>query len=68
MFEFKKTVTVIIFSVGMFDIFINHQISTKLITLISIGILALYLEKLIETGKNIKLFGGMMSWEKDEKL
>ncbi len=66
MFEFKKTVTVLIFFVVMFDVFINHEISTKVITLISIGILALYLEKLIETGKNIKLFGNLISWEKDD--
>jgi len=66
-FSFKNTVTIIVFVVVSFDIFFLHQISGHIITLISIGIIALYLERLIETGKNIKLFGGLISWEKNDR-
>ena len=65
-FEFKKMVTLIIFIVVIFDIFFRHQISTAAVTLVAIGIITLYLEKLIESGKIIKLFGGLITWEKDK--
>ncbi len=66
MFGFKNTITILIFFVIGFDVFIRQQISGTVVTLIAIGIIALYLEKLIETGKNIKLFGNLMTWERKD--
>jgi uncharacterized membrane protein len=67
LFEFRKLITIIILAVVAFDIFSNHQISGGAITLVSIGILVLYLERLIETGKHIKLFGPLLTWDKNEE-
>lgn len=64
MFEFKKMVTFVIFVVIVFDVFVRHQISGGTITLAGIGIVALYLERLIETGDEIKFLGGLFSWKK----
>jgi glycosyltransferase involved in cell wall biosynthesis len=36
------------------------------VTLISIGIISLYLERLIETGKTIRLFGNLINWERKD--
>jgi len=66
-FGFKNIITLIIFIVVGFDIFFRHQISGEAITLVGVGIIALYLDRLIETGKHIKLFGGLLTWDKDEK-
>lgn len=65
-FNFKNMVTFIIFAIVIFDVFIRKQISGAAVTLIGIGIVALYLDRLIETGKHIKLFGGLLTWEKSE--
>lgn len=65
MLGFKNTVTILIFFAVGFDVFVSNQISGSVVALIGIGIIALYLEKLIETGKNIKLFGGLLDWEKN---
>ncbi len=64
MFEFQKMVTFVIFVVVVFDVFIRHQISGGTVTLTSIGIIALYLERLIETGDEIKFLGGLFFWKK----
>src|SRR6266487_1869890 len=66
-FQFKQAITFIIFLVMFFDIFFRHQISREAITLVSVGILALYLERLIERGKHIKLFWGLLDWYKDDQ-
>ena len=66
-FGLKNTATLVIFIVVVFDIFSNHQISGGTITLIAIGVIALYLDRLIETGKELKLFGALLSWKKDEQ-
>lgn len=68
MFEFKKVVTFIIFIVVIFDVFFRHQISGEATTLVGVGILSLYLDKLIETGKEIHFLGGLIYWEKDENI
>lgn len=67
-FGLKNMVTFIIFIVVIFDVFIRNQISGGAVTLVGIGIVVLYLDRLIETGKHIKLFGGLLIWDKDEKL
>ena len=64
-FGMKNIITLIIFVVISFDLFARHYISGQAVTLVGVGILALYLERLIETGKSIKLFG-LLSWEKDK--
>ena len=66
-FQFKPAITFIIFLVMGFDIFFRHQISQQAITLVSIGIIVLYLERLIETGKHIKLFWGLLDWHKNDE-
>ncbi len=66
-FGLKNMVTLIIFIVVIFDFFFRHQISGQGVTLISVGIVALYLERLIETGKRISLFGGLLTWEKEDQ-
>lgn len=65
-FGLKNMVTLIIFLVVAFDIFFRNEITTQSVTLIAIGIVALYLDKLVETGKRITLFGGLLRWEKDK--
>jgi len=65
LFEFKKLITVVILVVVATNIIYSQQISTASITLISIGILTLYLERLIETGKHIKVFG-LITWDKED--
>ena len=65
LFSFKNMITVLIFFVVGFDIFIRHQISAAVVTLIGIGIIALYLENLIDTGKKIEFFG-IIKWEKKD--
>jgi hypothetical protein len=67
-FQFKPAITFIIFLVMGFDIFFRHQISQQAITLVSIGIVVLYLERLIEIGKHIKLFWGLLEWRKDDDV
>jgi len=64
MFEFKKMVTFVTFVVVVFDVFIRHQISGGTVTLTGIGIVTLYLDRLIETGDEIKFLGGLFSWKK----
>lgn len=65
-FNLKNTITFIILSVVIVNILSLKQISPAAITLVGIGILALYLEKLIETGRSIKFFG-LLTWEKDSR-
>ncbi|MFZ2199990.1 MAG: hypothetical protein WAV40_04335 [Microgenomates group bacterium] len=64
-FGLKNMITLIIFIVVFFDIFSRHQISGAAVTLVSIGIITLYLERLIELGKHIELFGKLLIWDKD---
>ncbi len=64
-FGLKNMVTLVIFTVVTFDVFIRHQISTQAVTLIGIGIIALYLDGLLVTGKRIVLFG-LLRWERKE--
>ncbi len=56
-FGLQKMVTLIIFLVVAFEIFFRHEISSEAVALIAIGIIALYLDRLIDTGKSIILFG-----------
>lgn len=65
-FSFKNTITIIIFILVGYDVFISNRISGGVITLVGIAIITLYLERLIETGKSIKFLGGLISWEKDD--
>jgi len=62
----KSTVTLVILLVVVFDIFVRKQISGPAVTLVCVGIIALYLERLIETGEQIKLFGGFLTWNKEK--
>jgi len=64
MFGLKNMVTLVILTVVLFNIIVQKEITAPAVTLVGIGILALYLERLIETGKHIKLFGGLIDWEK----
>ncbi len=59
----RTATTVIIFIAIGFDIFFRKQISREAITLISIGVIALYLEQLIEKAKKIVLFWKILEWE-----
>ncbi len=63
-FGLKNMVTMIIFIVTGFDIFNSHQVSSASVVLVSIGIIALYLDKLVETGKEISIFGRLLHWKK----
>lgn len=65
-FGLKNMVTMIIFIVTGFDIFNSHQVSSASVVLISIGIIVLYLDKLVETGKEISIFGRLLHWKKAE--
>ena len=66
-FGLKNMVSLIILSVVGFDVFSRHQISSASVTLAGIGIIALYLDKLVETGKTISILGGLMKWERFNK-
>jgi len=61
--HYKEAIILIVFLVVGFDIFYRHQISREAITLVSIGIFALYLERLIEQGKKINGFFNLFNWE-----
>jgi len=65
-FGLKHMVTLVILVVVFFNIVIQKEISVQAVTLVGIGIITLYLERLIETGKHIKLFGGLIDWEKND--
>ena len=63
-FGLKNMVTLIIFIVTGFDIISNHQISSSSVALISVGIITLYLDKLVDTGDEVELFGGLLKWKR----
>lgn len=63
-FGLKNMVTLIIFIVTAFDIFNNHQISPASVTLVCIGIIAIYLDRLVDTGEEISFFGRLLHWKK----
>lgn len=65
MFGLKNMVTFVILAVVVINIFVQQQISGSVVTLVAIGIITLYLDRLIDTGKTIKLFGGLLTWEKE---
>ena len=67
MFGLKNMVTLVILAVVVINILVQQQISGSVVTLVGIGIVALYLDKLIDTGTSIKLFGGLVSWEKEKR-
>jgi len=67
LFNFKQLVTLLIFLGVGFDLFLNHQISPTAVTLIAIGVIVLYLDKLIETGKHIEFLKGFFIWDKDDQ-
>ena len=67
-FGLKNMVTLVILMVVGFDIFSRKQVSTASVTLTAIGIIALYLDRLVETGKTIKLFGGLLLWERKDDV
>lgn len=62
----RATVTLIIFVVVIFDIVVKKEISSQAVSLFGIGIVALYLDRLIETGKKISFFG-MVAWERKDE-
>ncbi len=62
-FGLTNMVSCLIFLVVIFDVFIRHQISSQAVALVSVGIVALYMSKLVDTGKTIK-FLGVFSWER----
>jgi len=64
-FGLKNMVTLVILAVVIINVFVQQQISGPVVTLVGIGIITLYLDKLIDTGKSIKLFGGLVNWEKE---
>jgi len=64
-FGLKSMIPFIIFAVVVFDIFVKSQISNQAVTLIAIGIIALYLDELVKTGKKISFFG-VITWERKE--
>jgi hypothetical protein len=66
-FGLDKMVTLIIFAVVGFDIFSGHEISSASVILTVVGIIALYLDRLVDTGKIITMFGGLLHWEKDDR-
>lgn len=66
-FGLKNMITLIIFLVVGFDIFFRGQTSTQAVTLVAVGIIALYLDILVETGKKITFFGGLLRWERKDK-
>lgn len=64
----KSTVTLVILMVVCFDIFVRKLISGPAVTLVCVGIIALYLENLIENGHALKLFGGFLSWDRKREI
>ena len=65
-FGLKNMVSLLIFVVVVFDVFVRHQISTQAVAMITVGIIALYMDKLVDTGKTIKFLGGLFAWERKE--
>jgi hypothetical protein len=65
LFGLKNMVSLIIFLVVTFDIFVRKEISTQAVTLVGIGIVALYLDMLVETGKKMSFFG-IVTWERKD--
>lgn len=63
-FGLKQTISLIIFVVIGFDVFYRQQISREAITLVSIGIIALYLDLLIQSAKKITVFWKILEWER----
>ena len=63
-FGLKNMITLIIFIVTSFDIIVNQQISPQSVALIGIGIITLYLDKLVDTGGKMSIFGSLLKWER----
>lgn len=63
-FGLKNMITLIIFIVTSFDVVVNQQISLQSVALVGIGIITLYLDKLVDNGSKISLFGSLLKWEK----
>ena len=63
-FGLKNMITLIIFIVTSFDVVVNQQISPQSVVLVGIEIITLYLDKLVNTGSKISLFGSLLKWEK----
>lgn len=61
----KGIVSIVIFAVIGADLFFRKQLSNEAVTLVSVGILALYLEQLIEKAKKITIWK-LFEWEKKE--
>ena len=53
---FRGTVTLILFTILGADLHLNHQITNNAVILSIVGILALYLEKLIDTASELTLW------------
>ena len=65
-FGLGNVVTFLIFAVVIFDIAVRKEISTQAVSLISIGVLALYLDELVKEGKEMSFFG-LATWKRKDK-
>jgi len=63
----RGTVSLIIFLVIAVDLIYRKQLSREAVILVSIGIVALYLEQLIEKGKEFSFFG-IIRWKGKDLL
>jgi hypothetical protein len=61
----KGTVSVVIFVVIGTDLLLRKQLSREAVALVSVGIIALYLEQLIEKAKKISIWK-IIEWEKED--
>jgi len=61
----KGTISLVIFLVIAVDLIYRKQLSREAVILVSIGIVALYLEQLIERGRKIS-FLKLIDWESKE--
>ncbi len=66
--KYKEAIVTVIFLVVGFDIFYRKELSQESITLVSIGILALYLDQLIDKGKKLSGLFGLFHWEGKDTL
>lgn len=59
----RGTISIVIFAVIGADLFFRKKLSSEAVTLVSVGIIALYLEQLIEKAKKITIWK-LFEWEK----
>lgn len=63
--KFKGIVSIIIFTLLAIDLVYNHNLSNYTIILVTIGLISLYFDRLIDEGEEIKFFG-IFYWKKDQ--